>query len=109
VEGEMMVLAVADNGPGIDPDHLPRLFDPFFTTKAVGEGTGLGLSICHGIVTGHGGRIEVRSRPACGTTFRVYLPLTHSSGERVEIQKTGPEETSLGFVTPSDPLESQRE
>jgi PAS domain S-box-containing protein len=74
-EGEAVVLTVADNGCGVAPDDLPRLFDPFFTTKGVGEGTGLGLSICHGIVTGHGGRIEVESRPGAGTTFRVEIPL----------------------------------
>ena len=92
VEGKMLVLAIGDNGPGIEPDHMPRIFDPFFTTKSVGEGTGLGLSICHGIVTGHGGRIEVASKPGAGTTFRVYLPLTHESGERVR--------------TSTDPLEA---
>ena len=80
-EGKMMVLSITDNGAGIDPDHMARLFDPFFTTKSVGEGTGLGLSICHGIVSGHGGRIEVASRPGVGTSFRVYLPLTHETGE----------------------------
>ena len=77
-DGEHVVLSVADNGPGIDPDHLPHLFDPFFTTKPVGEGTGLGLSISHGIVTGHGGRIEVEPRPGGGTVFRVLLPLKPS-------------------------------
>jgi PAS domain S-box-containing protein len=74
-DGDSAVLTVADNGCGIGPADFPRLFDPFFTTKSVGEGTGLGLSICHGIVTGHGGRIEVESRPGEGTTFRVLLPL----------------------------------
>jgi signal transduction histidine kinase len=54
------------------------LFDPFFTTKSVGEGTGLGLSISHGIVTGHGGRIEVESPPGEETCFRIYLPLNPS-------------------------------
>ncbi len=68
-------LEISDDGPGIDPDSLPRLFDPFFTTKPVGEGTGLGLSISHGIVTGHGGRIEVESNIGVGTTFRILLPL----------------------------------
>src|SRR5947208_2690473 len=63
-----------DNGCGIPAESLPRLFDPFFTTKSVGEGTGLGLSISHGIVTGHGGRIEVDSEPGRGTTFTVALP-----------------------------------
>ena len=74
-EGEYGAITVADNGDGIDPEHLPHLFDPFFTTKPVGEGTGLGLSISHGIVTGHGGRIEVEPRPGGGTVFRVLLPL----------------------------------
>lgn len=69
------VIAVSDNGEGIDPAALPHLFDPFFTTKTVGEGTGLGLSICHGIISGHGGRIDVENRPEGGSTFRVVLPV----------------------------------
>ena len=79
VNGEMLI-EVADNGTGIAPEHLPKLFDPFFTTKPVGEGTGLGLSISHGIITGHGGRIEVSSRPGEGTTFRIFLPLPGNRG-----------------------------
>jgi len=75
-----MLVEVADNGTGIAPEHLPKLFDPFFTTKPVGEGTGLGLSISHGIITGHGGRIEVDSRPGEGTTFRIFLPLSVNRG-----------------------------
>jgi len=77
-DGDHGVITVADNGDGIDPEHMPHLFDPFFTTKPVGEGTGLGLSISHGIVTGHGGRIEVEPRPGGGTIFRVLLPLKPS-------------------------------
>jgi PAS domain S-box-containing protein len=79
INGEMLI-EVADNGTGIAPEHLPRLFDPFFTTKPVGEGTGLGLSISHGIITGHGGRIEVNSRLGEGTTFRLFLPVTPNRG-----------------------------
>jgi two-component system, NtrC family, sensor kinase len=73
--GDYFAIEIADDGCGIDPESLPRLFDPFFTTKPVGEGTGLGLSISHGIVTGHGGKIEVESAPGKGTRFRVLLPL----------------------------------
>jgi PAS domain S-box-containing protein len=80
-EGREAVIEVADNGCGIDPHDLPRIFDPFFTRKPVGEGTGLGLSISHGIVTGHGGRIEVDSRVGAGSTFRVYLPRTRQATE----------------------------
>jgi two-component system, NtrC family, sensor kinase len=72
--GDNVVLEIADNGVGIAPEHLGKIFDPFFTTKDVGDGTGLGLSISHNIVTAHGGRIEVDSRPDRGATFRVYLP-----------------------------------
>jgi two-component system cell cycle sensor histidine kinase/response regulator CckA len=69
-----VVLSVADTGGGIDPAHLPRIFQPFFTTKPVNEGTGLGLSVVHGIITGHGGRIDVSSTPGEGTIFTVSLP-----------------------------------
>jgi two-component system, NtrC family, sensor kinase len=71
---EGLRITIEDNGCGIDEASLPQLFDPFFTTKSVGEGTGLGLSITHGIITGHGGRIDVESRPGEGTCFRLYLP-----------------------------------
>jgi signal transduction histidine kinase len=63
-----------DQGPGIPEDVLPRIFDPFFTTKPPGQGTGLGLAIAQGIVTDHGGRIQVMSRPGKGSIFRVVLP-----------------------------------
>ena len=65
---------VADDGPGIPPEVLPRIFDPFFTTKDVGEGSGLGLSIVHGIVDRHGGNIDVESAPGKGTRFRMLFP-----------------------------------
>ncbi|PYM90898.1 MAG: hypothetical protein DME04_21145 [Candidatus Rokuibacteriota bacterium] len=63
-----------DEGPGIPQENLSRIFDPFFTTKPPGQGTGLGLAIAQGIVTDHGGRIEVASRPGQGSVFRVVLP-----------------------------------
>lgn len=68
------VITVADDGPGIPSELLPRIFDPFFTTKDVGQGSGLGLSIVHGIVERHGGTIAVDSAVGSGTTFTVSLP-----------------------------------
>ena len=73
-EGEAVGIEIADTGSGIRPEHLPRIFDPFFTTKPPGKGTGLGLWLAYGIVEKHGGRIEVRSLPGSGTTFRIVLP-----------------------------------
>ncbi|MBI3029822.1 MAG: hypothetical protein HYY64_09950 [Candidatus Rokubacteria bacterium] len=67
-----LALAVADTGPGIPPEALPRVFDPYFTTKA--KGLGLGLAIARRIVEDHGGKIEVESQPGRGTRFRVILP-----------------------------------
>lgn len=68
-------MEVADNGPGIPADVLPKIFDPFFTTKAVGKGTGLGLSICYKIVESHGGKLEVQSKIGVGTRFTLVLPI----------------------------------
>jgi signal transduction histidine kinase len=74
-DGGEVEVTIADDGPGIPPDVLPRIFDPFFTTKDVGEGSGLGLSIVHGIVERHGGHITVQSHVGEGTIFRVALPV----------------------------------
>jgi len=76
---DRIIVEVEDNGHGIAPELLPRIFDPFFTTKAVGVGMGLGLSICHGIVTAHGGTIDVDSELGRGTRFRVVLPVRRST------------------------------
>lgn len=74
-EGDLAVIEVHDTGCGIPQADLERIFEPFYTTKPVGEGTGLGLSLSYGIVTDHGGKLEVASTPGVGTTFRVVLPL----------------------------------
>jgi len=82
VENGLLVVDVADEGPGIPPANLARIFDPFFTTKPVGKGTGLGLSICYGIVKKMGGVITVNSAVGLGTTFHVKIPIPgkHESG-----------------------------
>src|SRR6059036_3265273 len=75
-------IQVADNGSGIEQDHLTRIFDPFFTTKEVGRGTGLGLSICYGIVQQHRGEIRVESTASTGTTFTIELPVQSTGIEK---------------------------
>jgi signal transduction histidine kinase len=73
-EVDGVVVRIADNGPGIPPEILPKIWDPFFTTKDVGEGTGLGLSIVHELVERHGGEILCDTTVGAGTTFTVKLP-----------------------------------
>jgi two-component system, NtrC family, sensor kinase len=67
-------IEVSDTGIGIQRENLTRVFDPFFTTKAIGRGTGLGLSVSYGIIKEHAGKIEVRSTPGKGTSFRLEFP-----------------------------------
>jgi len=75
VEGDNVVVDVADTGYGIPKNVMTRMFDPFFTTKPVGKGTGLGLSICYGIIKKLGGDLTVDSDVGLGTTFHVSLPI----------------------------------
>ena len=73
-EGPHVVFDMRDTGPGIPDAAKAHIFEPFFTTKGEGEGTGLGLSVSYGIVTAHGGRIEIAASSGAGTTLRVTLP-----------------------------------
>ncbi len=85
--GGKVMVAVEDNGQGIDPQDLPRIFTPFFTTKPVGKGTGLGLAICHGLVQNMGGEIQVESLRDVGSRFTVVLPAIEGGLELEETKE----------------------
>ncbi|WP_337169280.1 PAS domain S-box protein [Gemmatimonas aurantiaca] len=74
-EGDAVVLRLRDNGPGILPQHLPRVIEPMFTTRSARGQRGLGLTIAHAIVRDHGGQLDIQSRHGEGATATVRLPV----------------------------------
>ena len=75
LEGDDAIIRVVDDGVGIPVELTKRVFDPFFTTRLRDGGSGLGLSVVHGIVTEHGGEIEVESEPGAGTRIALRFPI----------------------------------
>lgn len=84
--GRYLRLSVKDTGAGMEKAVVNRIFEPYFTTKAPGEGTGMGLATVHGIVSDHGGRIVVESRPGGGSVFRVLFPVLNDPAETESLQ-----------------------
>ena len=94
-EGDSHVwFSIEDTGHGIPADVRDHIFEPFFTTKGAYSGTGLGLAVVHGIVTEHGGRVEVSSDVGVGTVFRVLLPV-RAAARRVEADSAPAGEEAL--------------
>src|SRR5215216_1575641 len=81
-DGEKVKVEVNDSGIGIPQENLPKIFEPFFTTKEIGRGTGLGLAVCYGILTEHGGTLDVQSTLGAGTTFTISLSAVNLSEEQ---------------------------
>lgn len=82
VEGDYVVLTVADNGSGISAEDLDKIFEPFYTKKKMGRsGTGLGMAVVWGTVKDHNGYIDIESTEGRGTIFKIYLPVTREKME----------------------------
>jgi two-component system, cell cycle sensor histidine kinase and response regulator CckA len=97
--GQYVLLAIGDNGMGMDRETVANIFEPFFTTKPQGEGTGLGLATVYGIVKQNEGNINVYSEPEQGTIFKIYLPRAEAA-EAISEEKmpAGPRPTGTETV-----------
>jgi PAS domain S-box-containing protein len=107
--GPYVVVAVSDNGVGIEAGILQRIFDPFFSTKGKGKGTGLGLAVVYGVLKNLNGFVKVYSEPGRGSIFRVFLPVCGSSQGEALVPETVAELGGHEAVLIVDDEEDMRE
>lgn len=103
---QAVCLRVDDTGVGMQREVVQHIFQPFFSTKQPGRGTGLGLSTVQAVVEQHGGKLEVRSKPNEGSSFRVYVPTCSAPAEQsgAALADTRPKRTATVWVVEDDPL-----
>ncbi len=117
LDNQWVVIRIADNGPGMNPDVIRRIYDPFFTTKEIGKGTGLGMAISYQIIVNrHRGILKCRSQPGEGTEFWIQIPVNCSVVEAVENQnlpiadpkisttESSPNLDADGFISSTTPM-----
>jgi PAS domain S-box-containing protein len=100
VRGQLVECVIADDGPGIPPEVVPRMFEPFFTTKEVGRGSGMGLATVHALVHELGGHVLVETAAGAGARFRVLFPVDAARESSADEPAPAPVPRRTGALAP---------